>query len=124
MSEDLEKQPKGQNGEIFPKEIQAIIAGIFPNMKYFDSRFDYFQVQIDELRRNQEDFKFMLRDLKADMKELRGEMKEEFERVDARFAGFKADVDRRFEQVDKRLSDFKADVDRLRLTLLAGLVEK
>ena len=80
MSEE-QKQRK----EIFPTEIQALIAGIFPTTKYFDARFDYLQVQIDELRRNQE---LMREDIKE----------------------FKKDVEYRFTLVDKRLRKWKSDL--------------
>ena len=47
----MEKELKEkEDKEIFPKEIQTLIAGIFPNTRYFDARFDLLQVQIDELK--------------------------------------------------------------------------
>jgi len=45
-----------------PQDFQALIAGFFPNTKYFDSRFDLLQVQIDESSRNQEQIKDQLKD--------------------------------------------------------------
>jgi len=49
-----------------PQDFQALIAGFFPNTKYFDSRFDLLQVQIDELRRNQGQIKEQVKDFKDD----------------------------------------------------------
>ena len=90
-------------------DVQMLIAGHLPNTKYFDSRFDYLQFQLDELRRNQELFREQTRDLKLDMDRKfsdvdkhfdtsRQDMLERFSQVDKRFS----QVDKRFEQVDKR----------------------
>ncbi len=76
------------------KDFQAIITGIFPNTKYFDSRFDLLQVQIDELRRGQET-------LKNDMDFRFGQVDKGFEQVD-----------KRFEQVDKKIDDVKKDMNK------------
>jgi len=73
----MENEIKQQEQIKQSPDFQALFAGFFPNTKYFDSRFDLLQVQIDESRRNQEQIKEQLRD-------------------------FKGDTDRRFEQVDKR----------------------
>jgi hypothetical protein len=36
----------GEKKEIFPKEIQTLIAGIFPNTRYFDLNFEHLQFHI------------------------------------------------------------------------------
>ncbi|SDN51451.1 hypothetical protein SAMN04488516_102361 [Desulfonauticus submarinus] len=96
---------------ISPTEIQTLIAGIFPNTRYFDARFDLLQVQIDEMKFNQNLFR-------EELKEFKREVKEGFENVDKRFDEFKSDVnmrfeqvDKRFEQVDKRFDEFKKDIN-------------
>ena len=92
-----EKEQAPKKSDI-PEEWQALIAGFFPNTKYFDSRFDLLQVQIDELRRNQEGFKEQLQDVKKDINQRFTQVDKQFEQVDKRFE----QVDKRFEQVDKR----------------------
>jgi len=90
------------------KDFQAIITGIFPNTKYFDSRFDLLQVQIDELRRGQET-------LKNDMDFRFGQVDKGFEQVDKRFEQVDKrfeQVDKRFEQVDKKIDDVKKDMNK------------
>ena len=85
-----------------PQDFQALIAGFFPTTKYFDSRFDLLQVQIDESRRNQEQIKDQLKDFK-------GETDKRFEQVDKRFE----QVDKRFEQVDHRFQRLEDKIDNL-----------
>ena len=91
-------------------DIQMLISGIIPNTKYFDSRFDHLQVQIDEVRRNQDYFREQTRDFKLDMDrkfdESKHDMLERFEQVDKRFE----QVDKRFEQVDKRFDESRRDM--------------
>ena len=69
---------KDKNTSAYPNEMLTFIAGIFPNAKYFDARFDLLQVQIDEIKKNQELDRYQIRD-------------------------FKADVDRRFSESDAKL---------------------
>jgi chaperonin cofactor prefoldin len=121
MATDLSKKNNNQESQasepqFLPKDFQAIIAGIFPNTRYFDTRFDLLQVQIDELRRGQESIKEELKFRFADVDRRFGEMDRRFADVDRRFGEmdgrfvemgrrfdeFKRDVDKRFEQVDKR----------------------
>ena len=99
--------------EIFPQEFQTLIAGIFPNTKFFETKFENLQMQIDMLRRTQEDFKEEMRDLRQDMNY-------RFMQVDKRFSEMKEDIDKRFEQVDKRFEQVDkrfeqiiASIDRL-----------
>ncbi|MDQ7032559.1 MAG: hypothetical protein Q9M37_07590 [Desulfonauticus sp.] len=94
MNEEKEKKLKEQ----FPAEIFALFAGIVPNTKYFDSKFDYLQVQIDELRRNQELMREQIQDFKRDVDYRFEQVDKRFEQVNKRFE----QVDKRFEQVDKR----------------------
>jgi len=109
---------------MLPSEIQMLIGRIIPDTKYFDSRFDNLQVQVNEVRRNQEYSREQMRDLKLDMdnkfgdvnkrfdefrqdmlerfNESRRDMLERFEQVDKRFDESRRDMLERFEQVDKR----------------------
>ena len=99
MSEekDLEKREETSKSEEVLKHLHGIdllVANVIPTTKYFESRFDFLQHQINELREGQ--------------KHLEGMMKYRFEQVDKRFE----QVDKRFEQVDANLRDFKAAVDK------------
>ena len=89
-----------------PQDFQALIAGFFPNTKYFDSRFDLLQVQIDESRRNQEQIKDQLKDFK-------GDNDKRFEQIKDQLKDFKDDNDKRFEQVDKRFEQVDHRFQRL-----------
>ena len=79
-----------------PQEFQALIAGFFPNTKYFDSRFDLLQVQIDESRRNQEQIKDQLKDFK-------GDTDKRFEQVDHRFQRLEDKIDNLIERIDVKV---------------------
>ena len=89
-----------------PQDFQALIAGFFPNTKYFDSRFDLLQVQIDESRRNQEQIKDQLKDFK-------GDTDKRFDQVKDQLKDFKDDADKRFEQVDHRFQRLEDKIDNL-----------
>ena len=93
---------KDKNTSAYPNEMLTFIAGIFPNAKYFDARFDLLQVQIDEIKKNQELDRYQIRDFKADVDRRFSESDAKFEQVNKRIGEFKNDVDKRFEQVDKR----------------------
>jgi DNA anti-recombination protein RmuC len=87
-----------------------LIAGNFPNTKYFDSRFDHLQFQSDELRSNQELSREQARDMKL-------EMDRKFSDVDKHFETSRQDmlerfrqVDKRFEQVDKCIEESRRDM--------------
>ena len=97
-----EREMGEEKKEIFPQEIQTLIAGIFPNTKFFETKFENLQMQIDMLRRTQEDFKEELRDLRQDMNYRFLQIDKRFEQVDKKFSEMKEDIDRRFEQVDNR----------------------
>ena len=131
----MEKEFKEkEEKEIFPKEIQTLIAGIFPNTRYFDVNFEHLQFQINVLRQNQEEFKkemefrFGLVDKKfEDVNRRFEDVNRRFEDVNRRFEDvnrrfeetnevireFKTSVDKRFEQVDKRFEQIIASIDKL-----------
>ena len=93
---------KDKNNFANPNDVLTFIAGIFPNAKYFDARFDLLQVQIDEIKKNQELDRYQIRDFKADVDRRFSESDAKFEQVNKRIDEFKNDVDKRFEQVDRR----------------------
>ena len=88
--------------DIHPEQILTMISGIIPNTKYFDGRFDLLQVQIDEIRRNQEIDRNQLRDFKLDVDRRFNETSSKFDQINKGIDDFKYSIDKRFEQVDKR----------------------
>ena len=105
----MENQIEEQGQMKLPQDFQALIAGFFPNTKYFDSRFDLLQVQIDELRRNQGQFKEQLKDFKDDTDRRFDQVDKRFEQIDKRFE----QVDKRFEQMDHRFQRLEDKIDNL-----------
>ncbi len=85
---DNQKEAAETSSLALTKGMEMMIAGFIPNTRYFDSRFDLLQVQVDFLRKGQEDIK--------------SQMEKRFEQSDQRLNEFKIQVDKRFEQVDKR----------------------
>jgi chromosome segregation ATPase len=125
MEEDKKEKEKREQSQIdyqqlLPRDFQAIIAGFFPNTRYFDARFDLLQVQIDELRRGQESLKEEIKYRFADVDRRFGEIDRRFGEIDRRFVEmdrrldeFKKDVDKRFEQVDRRFEEMISSINRL-----------
>jgi hypothetical protein len=118
MSEekDLEKREECSKSEEVLKHLHGIdllVANVIPTTKYFESRFDFLQHQINELREGQKHLEGMM-NYRFEQVEKR------FEQVDANLRDFKAavdkrfeQVDKRFEQVDKRFEQIVAAIDRL-----------
>ena len=107
---------KQQEQVKLPQDFQALIAGFFPNTKYFDSRFDLLQVQIDELRRNQGQIKEQVKDFKDDTDKRFDHVDKSFEQVDKGFEQVDKRfdlVDKRFEQVDHRFQRLEDKIDNL-----------
>jgi chromosome segregation ATPase len=107
MSNDITsvKQPEESTSVALSKGMEMMIAGFIPNTRYFDSRFDLLQVQVDLLQKGQSE-------VKSQIIRLEDQVERRFERSDEILKGFKSDVDKRFEQVDSRFSSLKADMDK------------
>ena len=105
----MENEIKEQEQMKLPQDFQTLIAGFFPNTKYFDSRFDLLQVQIDESRRNQEQIKEQLRDFKGDTDKRFDKVDQRFQQVNQRFD----QIDQRFQQVDHRFQRLEDKIDNL-----------
>ncbi|GIX42869.1 MAG: hypothetical protein KatS3mg129_2602 [Leptospiraceae bacterium] len=138
----MAEEKQNQENYIFDKKaIDVLIANIIPTSKYFESRFDHLQSQINvilddirEIKINIKDFEKHVNDrFEAQKKEidLRFEtfkqdidnrfkqvdnrfeqIDKRFEQIDKQFESFKQDVNKRFEQIDKRFESFKQDIDR------------
>ena len=98
----MEDLNKNLEKDIHPEQILTMIAGIIPNTKYFESRFDLLQVQINEIRRNQEIDREQVRDFKLDVDRRFNETSGKFDQIYKRIDDFKSNVDDRFRQVDMR----------------------
>ena len=94
---------KQQEQVKLPQDFQALIAGFFPNTKYFDSRFDLLQVQIDELRRNQGQIKEQVKDFKDDTDKRFEQVDKSFEQVDHRFQRLEDKIDNLIERIDVKV---------------------
>lgn len=112
------------------KTMDVLVANIIPTSKYFESRFDHLQYQVDELKAGQKNLLEVMEkrftviqndmDKRFEQMDKRFELVDKhFEQVDERFVSLKADMDRRFEQVDKRFeqvdgrfASLKADMDK------------
>jgi len=114
MTNDIQssKEPEETSSIALTRGMEMMIAGFIPNTRYFDSRFDLLQVQVDLLQKGQSE-------VKSQIIRLEDQVERRFERSDEILKGFKNDVDKRFEQVDKRfeksdqnLNDFKTLVDK------------
>ncbi len=85
-----------------PKTVEVLVAHIIPTSKYFETRFDHLQYQINEIK---EDIKQLdarmekqFTAVRQEISDLEGRMNGRFEQMNRRFE----EVDKRFEQVDKR----------------------
>ena len=107
MSNDITsvKQPEESTSVALTKGMEMMIAGFIPNTRYFDSRFDLLQVQVDLMQKGQSE-------VKSQIIRLEDQVERRFERSDEILKGFKCDVDKRSEQVDGRFSSLKTDMDK------------
>ena len=101
----MENEIKQQEQTKLPQDFQALIAGFFPNTKYFDSRFDLLQVQIDESRRNQDQIKEQIRDFKKDTERRFEQVDKRFEQVDNRFQRLEDKIDTLIERIDIKIDN-------------------
>ncbi|RLA68665.1 MAG: hypothetical protein DRG24_09895 [Epsilonproteobacteria bacterium] len=83
--------------------MDVLVANIIPTTKYFESRFDHMQYQIDEIKNNQG---VMQEHMDKRFDSMQNDMDKRFDSMqndmDKRFDAIQKDMDKRFEQVDKR----------------------
>jgi DNA anti-recombination protein RmuC len=106
------------------KNIDILVANIIPTTKYFESRFDHLQYQLDAFKSAQQELKVDIGSrftmMKSDMDSrfigMKSDMDSRFigmkSDMDSRFIEMKSDMDKRFEQVDVRFVEIKADMDK------------
>ena len=75
--------------------MDVLVANVIPTTKYFESRFDHMQYQINEIKEDQKSFELNVNN--------------RFEQVDKRFE----QVDKRFEQVDQHIVDLTFEIQKL-----------
>jgi len=122
MSNEQEQSPT-QGLTLDQKTIDVLVANIIPTSKYFESRFDNLQYQVNEIkddiknletrmdkRFEQVDAQFAA--VRNEIKDLETRMDKRFEQVDARFVSLQADMDKRFQQVDDKLDKLIDRIDR------------
>ncbi|RLA70726.1 MAG: hypothetical protein DRG24_06485 [Epsilonproteobacteria bacterium] len=100
--------------KINQETMDVLVANIIPTTKYFESRFDHMQYQIDEIKNNQGLMQLHM-DKRFDA--MQQDMDKRFEQVDKRFDAFQKDVDKRFEQVDKRFEQINESIMTLTLRI-------
>jgi chromosome segregation ATPase len=95
------------------KTVEVLVAQIIPTSKYFESRFDHMQYQINEIK---EDIKQLdarmekqFTAVRGEISDLEGRMNQRFEQVDKRFE----QVDKRFEQVDAQFVAVRGEISGL-----------
>ena len=91
------------------KTMDVLVANIIPTSRYFESRFDHLQYQVDELKAGQ---KNLLEVVEKRFTVMQIDMEKRFEQVDGRFVSLKADMDKRFQQVDDKLDKILDRIDR------------
>ena len=81
------------------ESIDILIANVIPTTKYFESRFDFLQHQINEI--------------KVDMDKRFEQIDKRFEQVDKRFE----QIDKRFEQMDQKIENLSNEIHLLALEI-------
>jgi len=97
--------------------MDVLVANIIPTTKYFESRFDHMQYQIDEIKNNQgvmqehmdKRFDSMQNDMDKRFDAIQKDMDKRFEQVDKRFE----QVDKRFEQINENIMVLTLRIEEL-----------
>lgn len=85
--------------------VDILVANIIPTTKYFESRFDHMQYQINEIKSE-------LEKTNQRITRLEDVMEKRFEQVEDNFKEFRREVDKRFEQVENNFKEFRREVDK------------
>jgi chromosome segregation ATPase len=78
--------------KINQESMDVLVANVIPTTKYFESRFDHMQYQIDEIKKSQENMQ---------------------KNIDKRFDDMQKDIDKRFDAVDKRFEKVEHNIEEL-----------
>jgi exonuclease VII large subunit len=106
----MEEKPSGLT--LNQETMDVLVANIIPTTKYFESRFDHMQYQIDEIKKMQGN---MQQDMDKRFETMQKQMDKRFEAMQEQMDKRFEQVDKRFEQVDKRFEQVNDNI--LKLTL-------
>lgn len=114
----MDENEESKNLKINQETMDILVANIIPTTKYFESRFDHMQYQIDEIKKYQLEFAKDVDKRFEVMQKNIDKRFDDFQRdVDKRFDDFQKDVDKRFEQVDKRFEEVNQSIQNLTLKI-------
>ncbi|MEA1916779.1 MAG: hypothetical protein U9N42_04525 [Campylobacterota bacterium] len=96
--------------KINQESMDVLIANVIPTTKYFESRFDHLQYQVNEFKTTQKEMDRRFDSMQQDMDKRFDSMQQDMDRrfdsmqqdMDKRFDSMQEDIDKRFEQVDRR----------------------
>jgi DNA anti-recombination protein RmuC len=91
------------------KTIEVLVASIIPTSKYFESRFDHLQYQVDELKAGQ---KNLLDVMERRFTTMQSDNDKRFSDIDNRFISLQNTMDKRFEQINDKLDKIIDRIDR------------
>jgi chromosome segregation ATPase len=120
MTEERQNPASPHELTLDPKTIDVLIANIIPTSKYFESRFDNLQYQVNEIKEDIKNLEVRM-DKRFEQVDKRFEQVDKrFEQVDAQFVSMRAEIkdledrmDKRFEQVDKRFEQMDCKLDKI-----------
>ena len=84
--------------KINKQTIDLLVANVIPTTKYFESRFDHMQFQIDRVNHDINTFKLSV--------------EKSFDNVDQRFDAIQSNMDQRFEKVDQKFEAMQGNMDQ------------
>ena len=79
--------------------IDILVANVIPTTKYFESRFDHMQYQIDEIKNNQVT--------------LKQDIDKRFDEVNKNHITLKQDMDKKFDQVNESIMNLTIKIEQL-----------
>jgi len=102
----MEEIEKEQKLTINKETVNILVSNVIPATKYFETRFDFMQHQIDGVKKE-------LSRINDSVVHLESKMEFRFSKVDRRFDGFDEKYQARFADIDKRFEKIIVSIDRL-----------
>ena len=103
--------------KINKQTIDLLIANVIPTTKYFESRFDHMQFQIDRVNHDINTFKLSVEksfdNVDQRFEAMQGNMDQRFEAMQGNMDQRFEKVDQRFEKIDQRFEKIIFSIDRL-----------
>jgi archaellum component FlaC len=94
--------------KINQESMDVLVANVIPTTKYFESRFDHMQYQIDQIKKSQEN---MQKNIDKRFDDMQKDIDKRFDAVDKRFEA----VDKRFEKVEHNIEELTKSINNLTL---------